>query len=194
MTQNSSSFLDHLDKLQNEGHEVDKLWVSVCEVDCEDLYSVVNGRLFIGDFAGTYSKEVTKHGLTDIVTMTKKKPTSIDGLNYFYFPIDDSPDKDASVYFKQTREAIDERLQNEGKVFVHCNAGVSRSATIVISYLCYKLGEKPEEALKILRQSRPVVFPNSGFWQQLQREYDPDFVVPETAEPEAAVEPAEEEN
>jgi protein-tyrosine phosphatase len=50
---------------------------------------------------------------------------------------------------------------------VHCFAGVSRSATIVIAYLMQELGKGMLEAMKFVKRRRPVVSPNFGFQRQL---------------------------
>jgi protein-tyrosine phosphatase len=50
---------------------------------------------------------------------------------------------------------------------VHCAAGVSRSATIVIAYLIMKKNMTCEEALKFARSKRPIIDPNPGFISQL---------------------------
>lgn len=45
--------------------------------------------------------------------------------------------------------------------------GKSRSATCAIAYLMYTYKISPQEALDQIRQVRPLVEPNDGFWQQL---------------------------
>lgn len=57
-------------------------------------------------------------------------------------------------------EAIDGSPQ--GAVLVHCEAGVSRSATIVISYFMYKYEMTLPEAYKSVLAKRPVIRPNFG--------------------------------
>jgi len=57
----------------------------------------------------------------------------------------------------------------KGNVLVHCFAGVSRSSTIVISYLMKKLNWSYREALEHVRKQRWVVNPNPGFVRQLKR-------------------------
>lgn len=47
-------------------------------------------------------------------------------------------------------------------------AGVSRSATIASYYLVRKHGWTVEESLTKIRESRPVVLPNYGFYRQLK--------------------------
>ena len=50
---------------------------------------------------------------------------------------------------------------------VHCYAGVSRSATIIIAYLMQEKRLTFVEALKYVRRRRPIVCPNFGFQKQL---------------------------
>jgi Leucine-rich repeat (LRR) protein len=52
-----------------------------------------------------------------------------------------------------------EKSTQKGKVFVHCQAGVSRSASVVIAWLMYKRQLNFEEALTIVRRARPLVEP-----------------------------------
>jgi len=55
-------------------------------------------------------------------------------------PVSDSPIENISQYFNETNQFIDEALKIENNnVLVHCHAGVSRSATICIAYLMYKM-------------------------------------------------------
>uniref|UniRef100_A0A0B6ZLR9 Protein-serine/threonine phosphatase n=1 Tax=Arion vulgaris TaxID=1028688 RepID=A0A0B6ZLR9_9EUPU len=67
---------------------------------------------------------------------------------------------------------IDEAVQANECVLVHCNAGVSRSATVVMAYLIKREGMTVNEALSLLRSKRPAVCPNPGFLVQLQNLYD----------------------
>eukprot|EP01127_Copromyxa_protea_P006202 TRINITY_DN16010_c0_g1_i1.p1 TRINITY_DN16010_c0_g1~~TRINITY_DN16010_c0_g1_i1.p1 ORF type:complete len:108 (+),score=12.90 TRINITY_DN16010_c0_g1_i1:248-571(+) len=57
----------------------------------------------------------------------------------------------------------------EGKAcFVHCDLGISRSSTIVISYLMKTQNMKFQEAMKFVSDCRPQVWPNPGFVLQLK--------------------------
>jgi hypothetical protein len=54
-----------------------------------------------------------------------------------------------------------------GAVLVHCYQGISRSATIVISYLMRSCGLPLRDALAAVVAARPVVRPNDAFLKQL---------------------------
>lgn len=56
----------------------------------------------------------------------------------------------------------------EGGVLIHCHAGVSRSATVLIAYLISE-GMTYQDALKFVRSKRPIVEPNFGFTIQLMQ-------------------------
>jgi protein-tyrosine phosphatase len=62
---------------------------------------------------------------------------------------------------------ISNALENGGVVFVHCLAGVSRSATLAVAYLMSSRGLSLAEAFAQVKTVRPKVDPNIGFVRQL---------------------------
>ncbi|KTG04285.1 hypothetical protein cypCar_00023141 [Cyprinus carpio] len=58
-----------------------------------------------------------------------------------------------------------------GKVLVHGNAGISRSAALVIAYLMETFGVKYRDAFSHVQERRFCINPNVGFVHQLQ-EYE----------------------
>lgn len=58
-----------------------------------------------------------------------------------------------------------------GCVLVHCNAGVSRAASIVMAYLMRHYGMSFDEAFRFVKSKRSFVRPNEGFVKQL-KEYE----------------------
>jgi dual specificity phosphatase 12 len=51
----------------------------------------------------------------------------------------------------------DRKILRKGGVLVHCQAGMSRSATITAAYLMKVLGVGVDEALDMIRNVRPVI-------------------------------------
>ena len=75
----------------------------------------------------------------------------------------DVPWENLSKHFYSANRFIKEAVQNGGRVFVHCYAGISRSATIVIAYLMQSHDMNMFQAMSLAKANRPVVFPNPGF-------------------------------
>ncbi|XP_074532344.1 dual specificity protein phosphatase 19-like [Halichoeres trimaculatus] len=91
-----------------------------------------------------------------------------DQLVYKTTQILDLPDTDITSYFQECSSFIDQAREQDGVVLVHCNAGVSRSSSIVIGYLMLKEGLMFDEAYSQVKLARPSICPNPGFYQQLQ--------------------------
>jgi hypothetical protein len=56
-----------------------------------------------------------------------------------------------------------------GRVFVHCLAGVSRSASVVLLHLLLRHRMPLQDAFRYLRSCRPHICPNNAFKLQLAR-------------------------
>lgn len=61
----------------------------------------------------------------------------------------------------------EEAHQSGRAVLVHCQAGVSRSATVIIAYLMKHTLMTMTDAYKYVKSRRPVVSPNLNFMGQL---------------------------
>lgn len=57
-------------------------------------------------------------------------------------------------------------------IFIHSAAGISRSATIVISYLISAKKMSYLEGYDYLKSKRPIICPNNGFRKQLMEYSD----------------------
>jgi protein-tyrosine phosphatase len=55
----------------------------------------------------------------------------------------------------------------DGNVLIHCQAGRSRSAAILIAYIMYKDNMSYEESYNIVKKYHSIVELNSGFVKQL---------------------------
>jgi protein-tyrosine phosphatase len=85
---------------------------------------------------------------------------------YMHIELDDKESTDIEAHFATAYEFID-GVNNGGKVLVHCHAGVSRSATIVIAYLMKKYELSVDDAVAMCKRGRPCIKPNRGFMAAL---------------------------
>ena len=90
-------------------------------------------------------------------------------VQYVRVPVDDSCLEDIRAHFENAHVFINEALKDpNSRILVHCFAGVSRSATIIISFLMRFKSMSYHEALRFVKQRRDVVQPNEGFVEQLK--------------------------
>ncbi|TNV75449.1 hypothetical protein FGO68_gene2924 [Halteria grandinella] len=95
------------------------------------------------------------------------QPPHADHFEYHRFIFGDAESVDITEHVKRAVEVI-EKCHLEGKgVFVHCAAGVSRSASLVIAYVMKTHKVTFQEALKLVSAKRPCVGPNEGFKRTL---------------------------
>lgn len=74
----------------------------------------------------------------------------------------DDPSFEIKSIFTIAQGFINQNRQG-GNVLVHCMVGISRSVTVVTSYLMMKWGMIMEDALRHVIAQRPLVNPNKGF-------------------------------
>lgn len=107
--------------------------------------------------------------VTRIICCIGDNHYKMDRVGYQCFDINDnSPNEDITKYFEQSYKIIEEAHSMRKGVFVHCNAGVSRSPTIVIAYMMRKYGMTFQQAFDFVKAKRPCVNPRELFIQQLK--------------------------
>lgn len=108
------------------------------------------------------------HQVTHILNVAYGVPNLFpEQLIYKTLPILDIPDTDITAFLEECNNFIDEAKDQSGVVLVHCNAGVSRSASIVIGYLMARERLSFEDAYSQVKSARPSARPNAGFYHQL---------------------------
>lgn len=105
--------------------------------------------------------------ITDILSIGIKVD-KLEGFCYHYFNALDLPEFNLLEVFDACFELIDRIINSGGSVYVHCNAGVSRSASVVIAYLMKTENLSYNQAYQYLKTVRPSVNPNPGFRNQLK--------------------------
>jgi predicted protein tyrosine phosphatase len=81
--------------------------------------------------------------------------------------IDDVPQADIGRHLQPCHEFIMWAIRENRQVLVHCRAGISRSASVVVAHLMLRYGMTPDEAIDAVKHARSCVNPNSGFRAQL---------------------------
>jgi hypothetical protein len=139
--------------------------------DCEPVQIVQN--LFIGSVGASANiHALLGNKITHIIVCgTSLKKHFPDDFTYLKFNLRDIPEENIKQYFMAAYEFINKSVNSGGSVLIHCRAGISRSATILLSYLMRQNNMTYRQALSHCRSLRSKIRPNEGFAQQLQ-EYE----------------------
>ncbi|KAI7735504.1 hypothetical protein M8C21_017862 [Ambrosia artemisiifolia] len=81
--------------------------------------------------------------------------------------LQDSPSEDITSILYDVFDYFEDVREQNGRVFVHCCQGVSRSTSLVIAYLMWREGQSFETAFQQVKAARGVTNPNMGFASQL---------------------------
>ncbi|KAF9817014.1 hypothetical protein IEO21_03688 [Rhodonia placenta] len=117
-------------------------------------------NLWVGDLRAALDTETLKaNNISSVLTAT---------FNRFQINLDDTEDADILAHLFSAAAFIEAEHSKGKGVLVHCQAGISRSATIVAAYLMYVRHIDVGSALELIRKARPSVQPNPGFLRQLE--------------------------
>lgn len=107
-----------------------------------------------------------KYNVKHILSVGINLDLRFNGIKYYYCELLDLPESDIFLPIKTCIDIIHKNRHEN--ILVHCNAGVSRSPTVVISYLMASEHLSYDEAYEKVRNKRNCIKPNNGFVQQLR--------------------------
>ena len=137
----------------------------------------LNEHLFIGGFPTNETLDLLRdQNITHIINCCSGEKRSTDSESLFHVAhINARDDPDYYIlhhHFDSFLSLVDEVTRGHGKVFVHCYAGVNRSAALCVAYLMERCGMDPIESVRLFRkQGRMVVLDNQQFRQQLVQHF-----------------------
>jgi dual specificity phosphatase 12 len=133
----------------------------------DDSINKITDKIYLGDIDGSKNYKFLKENrINYVLSLAGEKSIEYDEklkIKQKIIYVDDFFDVNIFQFFKECIEFI----ENADKVFVHCSAGVSRSATIVIAYFMYKEKKSYYEAYFFVKNKRKFISPNGGFVEQL---------------------------
>jgi hypothetical protein len=143
-----------------------------------DPNMLLRDRLWIGCEIGATKIDKITPKIRACVSLHAQGPSKcgyrrFDGIQYHHVIVDDAPDADIAQHFIECTDFIHYHITQNGGggVYVHCAAGVSRSVTICMAYLIRVHHVSVDQAFMMVYCVRPIVWPNSGFIEQL-REFE----------------------
>eukprot|EP00960_Hanusia_phi_P024795 729744-Hanusia_phi.AAC.1 len=114
-------------------------------------------NLFLGPYgAAKDAEELRKRGITHILivrsTLERRLDPKFPNLIHYHivevgqsdvdserllsnFQVPEGPTENLILYFTECNACIKNAIESGGKILVHCNAGLSRSAAVVVAYV-----------------------------------------------------------
>lgn len=140
----------------------------------------IRDRLWLGSYTAACDRPaLAERRVTHVLTVGLKvdllgarqrlrlPPSEKDAVHRLIIAIQDTSSARLDRHFDACSDFILEGLAQGGAVFVHCQAGQSRSPAVVAAYLMREERLTALEAVESIRQRRPMVQPNMGFRDQL---------------------------
>ena len=144
-------------------------WMVVDTSPDTELAPVLPGQLYVGSQDAAANKDgLEAAGIGLVINVGVGIPCFFpDAFEYLDLDVLDVPEFDIGPVLDETSAAISASLENDVPVFVHCNAGVSRSVTVVAHFLISHHSLSLETALATIKSVRPSARPNDGFLHHL---------------------------
>eukprot|EP01083_Nonionella_stella_P012635 35787_1 len=149
------------------------------EADTVDIVypaMILPHKLYLGDQIMANHKDVILNlRITHILNISKIGSTLdkeiSEKITYLTVQIEDHTSESISTHFDTAHKFIYDALhsnhETKNVVLVHCQMGVSRSASVVISYLMKSHNLSLKRAYLDTKKCRPRIAPNYGFYKEL---------------------------
>lgn len=130
--------------------------------------NLIEGNVYLGNIdAAENVQELQNKKIKRVLTVASYIKPNYDPslkIEQIQFDVNDMPSQNIYKYFKDALYFMDKSQDN---ILVHCAAGYSRSATIVVAYFMWKKQWPFDKTLK-WAQTKRLIGPNSGFQEQLK--------------------------
>ncbi|NXR34128.1 DUS16 phosphatase, partial [Zosterops hypoxanthus] len=127
-------------------------------------------HLYLGCQRDVLNKELMQQNNIGYVlnaSNTCPKPDFIPESHFLRVPVNDSFCEKILPWLDKSVDFIEKAKASNGRVLVHCLAGISRSATIAIAYIMKRMDMSLDEAYRFVKEKRPTISPNFNFLGQL---------------------------
>lgn len=126
--------------------------------------------LFLGSLDDSQDRrQLKQHNITHIISIIENAKPYFEEIKYLCIDEEDSSSR-LHLFFAESINFIQKaRKIEKGNVLVHCFAGISRSATIVIAYMMSCTDTPYETCLGLVKKERKIVKPSPSFVRQLQQ-------------------------
>lgn len=126
--------------------------------------------LYLGSQNDALSKKLfDQQKITHVLNVSTQcpQPEHVIDAYFFRIAINDNYTSKLLPHLDKAFSFINKVKEANGKVLVHCMAGISRSPALAIAYIMKFLNMSSDDAYKFVKEKRPTISPNFNFLGQL---------------------------
>lgn len=165
-TQDGQKFIERNSKVQKLNEVCEGF---VVDTKPDDIPAKILTHLYLGSQDCCELHVLNAYNIKNVLSLGIKPYVQSPEIHYKYVKMLDLEFTNLQKFLPECLSYICQCLADEINVLVHCNAGVSRSASVVIAYLILYQKLSFEDAFESVRKARPCIRPNSGFMVQLRQ-------------------------
>ena len=140
--------------------------------DCDPINYIID-NIYLGNKVAAKDEDLLKsYNVTAVVNCAGDFKSNYKDLRFIAFNWDDSSSQNLLPEIEVGYKFIKKNSKGKNNIFVHCQAGRSRSASMVLFYIMKEKGWDFDKTYKYVKEKRPCVSPNRGFRKQLQDYYE----------------------
>ena len=136
-----------------------------------NISKITDNIYLSGIYGADNIDKLNEYNIKCILNCTKNEPNVFENnsdMTYMRIPVNDMGGQHIEQYFDSTYNFIEKCTSMNKNVLVHCHAGVSRSATILIAYFMRKNKISYQEAFDFVKSKRSIIGPNFDFRDALR--------------------------
>lgn len=112
---------------------------------------------------------LTARGITHVINVASEHPNfHPEKFEYLRVALLDNPKQPLTKHFDPVISFIDKVAESSGKVYIHCNAGSSRSGALAVAYIMKTNTWSYADTYKYAKDIRRKIKPNAGFRRELR--------------------------
>lgn len=134
----------------------------------DDIPAQIISFLYLGSQDCCSPDVLTKYNIKSVLSLGIEAPFKAPDISHIFVPCLDLPETDLEHIIMNCNKIIRKSIDRKENILVHCNAGVSRSVSIIIGFLILEKHKSYEDAYQLVKLVRPCMQPNAGFVKQLK--------------------------
>ncbi|XP_050671649.1 dual specificity protein phosphatase 19-like [Leptidea sinapis] len=138
----------------------------VVDTKPDDIPVLITDKVYIGSQDCAADEILLNFNIQHVLSLGVNVNVSVDNK---FVDILDLPETNICDFLNECLEYVREAVIGNENILIHCNAGVSRTATIAIAYLMQYHEMEYEEAFTLVKSRRASIKPNLGFKNQLMK-------------------------